>query len=117
MYPKGKADSVGGDYFPKSTTPNHLPHHSGLGPNGARGGYVSDERSKFPIAMRGYDRTAVDTEIASIRRSLEQTRQQLDEVDGKAMQLSAELAEAHRDRKSTRLNSSHVAISYAVFCL
>src|SRR5690625_1178288 len=46
--------------------------------------------------MRGYDRTAVDTEIASIRRSLEQTRQQLDEVDGKAMQLSAELAEAHR---------------------
>src|SRR5699024_11962439 len=24
---------------------------------------------------------------------------------------------AHRDRKSTRLNSSHVSISYAVFCL
>src|SRR5439155_10547928 len=31
----------------------------------------------------------------------------------------ARLAEAvvDRDRKSTRLNSSHVAISYAVFCL
>src|SRR5207249_5365299 len=27
------------------------------------------------------------------------------------------LAEAWRDRKSTRLNSSHVSISYAVFCL
>src|SRR5207253_8628952 len=26
-------------------------------------------------------------------------------------------AGVHRDRKSTRLNSSHVAISYAVFCL
>src|SRR5439155_19625194 len=26
-------------------------------------------------------------------------------------------APAKRDRKSTRLNSSHVAISYAVFCL
>src|SRR5690625_4348538 len=26
-------------------------------------------------------------------------------------------ASAHPDRKSTRLNSSHVAISYAVFCL
>src|SRR5690625_7934312 len=26
-------------------------------------------------------------------------------------------AEAGEDRKSTRLNSSHVAISYAVFCL
>src|SRR5207253_8774754 len=28
-----------------------------------------------------------------------------------------QLTEAVRDRKSTRLNSSHVAISYAVFCL
>src|SRR5436309_12380490 len=26
-------------------------------------------------------------------------------------------AQYHRDRKSTRLNSSHVKISYAVFCL
>src|SRR5207253_11383134 len=37
-----------------------------------------------------------------------------------AMRLSCGLrllAGAVRDRKSTRLNSSHVAISYAVFCL
>src|SRR5436305_13610766 len=27
------------------------------------------------------------------------------------------LAGGHKDRKSTRLNSSHVRISYAVFCL
>src|SRR5207249_8678673 len=27
------------------------------------------------------------------------------------------VAAPHRDRKSTRLNSSHVSISYAVFCL
>src|SRR5699024_12255863 len=27
------------------------------------------------------------------------------------------LARRHEDRKSTRLNSSHVSISYAVFCL
>src|SRR5690625_5325820 len=33
--------------------------------------------------------------------------QQLTEADNRAQ----------RDRKSTRLNSSHVAISYAVFCL
>src|SRR5690625_6290301 len=32
--------------------------------------------------------------------------------------LPAELAQGiFRDRKSTRLNSSHVAISYAVFCV
>src|SRR5438034_4184849 len=28
-----------------------------------------------------------------------------------------ELPSPHRDRKSTRLNSSHTVISYAVFCL
>src|SRR5438128_3427280 len=28
-----------------------------------------------------------------------------------------EARETHRDRKSTRLNSSHGSISYAVFCL
>src|SRR2546422_3148126 len=30
---------------------------------------------------------------------------------------AAARADAHRDRKSTRLNSSHGYISYAVFCL
>src|SRR5690625_6628756 len=30
---------------------------------------------------------------------------------------SSEMLNLIRDRKSTRLNSSHVAISYAVFCL
>src|SRR2546426_6733651 len=34
-----------------------------------------------------------------------------------AMLPDAELAEGERDRKSTRLNSSHLVISYAVFCL
>src|SRR5437773_5828640 len=28
-----------------------------------------------------------------------------------------EIDSPHRDRKSTRLNSSHITISYAVFCL
>src|SRR5438067_7329271 len=45
-------------------------------------------------------------------------------VRGRAIQQIGRLVEdnkdalaAHRDRKSTRLNSSHVSISYAVFCL
>src|SRR5690625_5845588 len=33
------------------------------------------------------------------------------------LSLDPQLAEEYQDRKSTRLNSSHVAISYAVFCL
>src|SRR2546426_3483428 len=31
--------------------------------------------------------------------------------------LALDMARAHADRKSTRLNSSHLVISYAVFCL
>src|SRR5690349_22781063 len=31
--------------------------------------------------------------------------------------VSTRLSRNHKDRKSTRLNSSHVEISYAVFCL
>src|SRR5207253_9033868 len=38
------------------------------------------------------------------------------ESDRKLREVSA-LFEVSKDRKSTRLNSSHVAISYAVFCL
>src|SRR5205807_6334310 len=42
-------------------------------------------------------------------------------IDAHEFRAAAEagLAEpgAHRDRKSTRLNSSHLVISYAVFCL
>src|SRR5699024_11880979 len=36
--------------------------------------------------------------------------------DADALGSSAGLARALRDRKSTRLNSSHVSISYAVLC-
>src|SRR5256885_2715572 len=34
-----------------------------------------------------------------------------------ALQVLAAIVETGRDRKSTRLNSSHLVISYAVFCL
>src|SRR3989442_4044646 len=42
-----------------------------------------------------------------------------DEYDGRRdmQQRGDDRAEYERDRKSTRLNSSHVRISYAVFCL
>src|SRR5690606_42005899 len=40
-------------------------------------------------------------------------------VDAHVRQVVAEArrGQGHQDRKSTRLNSSHVKISYAVFCL
>src|SRR5690242_21737725 len=38
-------------------------------------------------------------------------------ADGDAARLRAEVRKGTEDRKSTRLNSSHMSISYAVFCL
>src|SRR5438067_7783052 len=40
------------------------------------------------------------------------------EIDIKALEITQlRVVSAWKDRKSTRLNSSHVSISYAVFCL
>src|SRR5438445_5110980 len=38
-------------------------------------------------------------------------------LDSESSFIETTRAEIHRDRKSTRLNSSHANISYAVFCL
>src|SRR5690625_5697779 len=38
-------------------------------------------------------------------------------ISGRSNDGIIEAVESEEDRKSTRLNSSHVAISYAVFCL
>src|SRR2546426_6519089 len=38
-------------------------------------------------------------------------------VERRQLVVRHEAEEAHGDRKSTRLNSSHLVISYAVFCL
>src|SRR5690625_6969175 len=43
--------------------------------------------------------------------------QRLQELEKQHPQLITADSPTQRDRKSTRLNSSHVAISYAVFCL
>src|SRR5207253_3834510 len=40
-----------------------------------------------------------------------------DQLDGRIGPALDVVLRVQRDRKSTRLNSSHVAISYAVFCL
>src|ERR1039458_2218195 len=40
-----------------------------------------------------------------------------DEVSSSVAGAFQDIADSCRDRKSTRLNSSHLGISYAVFCL
>src|SRR5699024_11468767 len=54
----------------------------------------------------------ISTSMTNIKRNLNETVK-------KAEQETRDLVSnaKHGDRKSTRLNSSHVSISYAVFCL
>src|SRR5256885_11762161 len=51
---------------------------------------------------------------AQVARTRDVISQQLGEMRGELSKAERKIAE---DRKSTRLNSSHLVISYAVFCL
>src|SRR5690625_3036379 len=61
---------------------------------------------KFKALLNGLSEDSIFSRVVSIRTA--------ELPSGKGMQKERERL---RDRKSTRLNSSHVAISYAVFCL
>src|SRR5207253_8486958 len=57
---------------------------------------------------------AVGATADEIRQRLDEQRPRVEERQAAAAAAAAR--QAARDRNSTRLNSSHVAISYAVFC-
>src|SRR5690625_3850815 len=63
---------------------------------------LSDDEKK--VADLLIEIEELNSELDELEFILESNRQAMDEVE-------------EEDRKSTRLNSSHVAISYAVFCL
>src|SRR5207253_11432763 len=62
------------------------------------------------FVVEGIDKQQVGEVAAKIRKL-----RRPDPYKGKGVRYQGEVI--RRDRKSTRLNSSHVAISYAVFCL
>src|SRR5437868_9110553 len=64
---------------------------------------------------RGMRRAAACAGHGELRRPRSEPRDQRAERRGQGLLLPADGALI--DRKSTRLNSSHVSISYAVFCL
>src|SRR5699024_11256069 len=74
--------------------------------------YVRHERAALAVAYNLFLRTAhvyVD-DFKSVEAFFFQRRD-------KRVRLPSEKLSGYEDRKSTRLNSSHVSISYAVFCL
>src|SRR5690625_5508857 len=91
--------------------------------DGIRAGHVTGVQTcALPIsaAVEESYRWSTDRGLAIVKTSIvsieydKRTRELLADVQ-KADALSGNRSQS--DRKSTRLNSSHVAISYAVFCL
>src|SRR2546426_7048867 len=61
---------------------------------------------------------SVRVDQAKLRRVFALDRNDIAELEANQVLLVAvPFVELHPDRKSTRLNSSHLVISYAVFCL
>src|SRR5437870_11441879 len=71
---------------------------------------VAIDPKQTKLAISGIDRQKVG-QVAAEMRSLRPP----DPYKNKGLRYAGERLK--KDRKSTRLNSSHVAISYAVFCL
>src|SRR5690625_5717121 len=68
------------------------------------------------VAMEAYDCKNIDNKVTVVSdRNV--TLYHEEGLQIPALQKFAQWNKGDLDRKSTRLNSSHVAISYAVFCL
>src|SRR5699024_12103918 len=79
-------------------------------------GQIEDQKKKFAKEMPYYNEAPI--EPISINDLIQQQQDILArnaENQQKRQQLS--VIQNKQDRKSTRLNSSHVSMSYAVFCL
>src|SRR5438132_4676387 len=72
------------------------------------------------LVQPAYYLAAGDVTGYPIKKGPERGKWKIDEVLSPVIFLQRSLPDEHgelRDRKSTRLNSSHTVISYAVFCL
>src|SRR2546429_4288820 len=87
----------------------------------------TDDLGKFSAALKAngerqtlsvtpFDSTSRDSIVRAASPSAPELKVKA-EAEPAALGLSAEPVQPVRDRKSTRLNSSHGYISYAVFCL
>src|SRR5690625_6869021 len=79
--------------------------------------WLNEKKNRVKQPTSGVDLTFSPAKSVSLVWALgdDETRQTIEKIHQQAVEDT--LKEIEEDRKSTRLNSSHVAISYAVFCL
>src|SRR5689334_25162382 len=76
--------------------------------------YTLSLHDALPISARGHD---VDDAEGVLKTLGDVDDEEEEQRRGEQRQLDVAHAPKRPDRKSTRLNSSHSSISYAVFCL
>src|SRR5699024_12008338 len=96
-----------------TATPPHVPsfptrRSSDLDPVAPRAGHDRGQDQRQGVDRGEHE----DPVLGLVGAEAEHVLQEVQEVEE-----PDRVAEVDQDRKSTRLNSSHVSISYAVFCL
>src|SRR3712207_8672400 len=80
--------------------------------------YTLSLHDALPISRMGKERAGHDRHVEfRLERPNALPRRGIDLIDARRIDRDVHGAVDHQDRKSTRLNSSHANISYAVFCL
>src|SRR5690554_2566278 len=111
---------------PRSRVGVGFPGHDGTavhGPNWTASGDAAPAHYRLPRKRKGHapaypwTGSGVAARCRDARTRLRSDDQRALHQCGMAREGAEEGVIATRDRKSTRLNSSHVRISYAVFCL
>src|SRR5947208_16859980 len=79
--------------------------------------YTLSLHDALPIFRPGHRVTVLERDVVADVSQQQAGRAQVGELGRVARNVDDEQKTRHEDRKSTRLNSSHQIISYAVFCL
>src|SRR5439155_14304723 len=101
-------------YFTSLSTPTRRPPRSPLFPYTTLFRSLRDQLTRAEALLAMCRKMDVDPTAAMNRFAEARTRLESDDFQEAMANIRSAMAS---DRKSSRLNSSHVAISYAVFCL
>src|SRR5690625_624599 len=101
------------------TTEHSNPQHEAVRPTGAEGSSTAEQRPSGLFSDVGLPpgHTMMEYAIDTWQRSVLYADVMRQRGNRYQAHLTEDVPHVLEDRKSTRLNSSHVAISYAVFCL
>src|SRR5438132_3672008 len=114
------------DYLPKPFTATHLQILIGRAVHALLVARESrEQRTELNRNHANSDKITLLGSAPAFRRAIELARKVaptdasvfITGESGSGKEMIAQFIHHHRDRKSTRLNSSHTVISYAVFCL